>query len=64
MNWYNNRSRSLMPSAPASAFAHIGNGVNYIYVDPENDLVVVLRWIENKAIDEFVRRLLAAMPKR
>src|SRR5207237_3203123 len=61
MNWYNNRDRKLLPSAPASAFAHLGNGTNMIYVDPENELVAVVRWIDRKALDEFVKRLLAAM---
>jgi CubicO group peptidase (beta-lactamase class C family) len=60
MNWYNNRDRKLLPSAPTSAFAHLGNGTNMIYVDPENDLVAVVRWIDRKALDEFVKRLLAA----
>jgi CubicO group peptidase (beta-lactamase class C family) len=60
MNWYNNRDRKLLPSAPASAFAHVGNGTNMIYVDPENDLVAVVRWIDRKALDEFVKRLIRA----
>jgi len=62
MNWYNNRSRNQSPFAPANSFAHVGAGTNYVYVDPENDLVVVLRWIERRAIDEFVRRLISALP--
>ena len=33
-----------------------------VYVDPDHDVVAVLRWIERKAIDEFVKRLLAALP--
>ena len=64
MNWYNNRARNQSPSAPASSFAHVGNGTNYVYVDPDNDLVVVLRWIERRPIDEFIRRLLEALPAR
>jgi hypothetical protein len=35
-----------------------------IYVDPENDLVVVVRWIENNAINEFVQRVLSAIGGR
>jgi CubicO group peptidase (beta-lactamase class C family) len=62
MNWFLNTDRKLLPSAPASAFVHIGNGTNMIYVDPEHDLVAVARWIDNKAMDEFVRLLLAALP--
>ena len=64
MNWYNNRDGKLWPSAPTTAFAHIGNGVNIIYVDPDHDLVAVVRWIDNAAIDGFVRRLVAAVEKK
>ena len=60
MNWYVNRGRAFLPSAPETAFGHQGNGTNFIYVDPENDLVAVLRWIEKPQIDGFVQRLLAA----
>jgi CubicO group peptidase (beta-lactamase class C family) len=64
MNWFLNTDRKFLPSAPASAFAHMGSGTNMIYVDPENDLVIVARWIERGAIDEFVRRVLGAMKAR
>ena len=61
MNWYLNTDRKLWPSAPASSFAHIGNGQNIVYVDPQNDLVIVLRWIDGGATDEFLKRILAAI---
>jgi CubicO group peptidase (beta-lactamase class C family) len=61
MNWFNNRDRKRFPSAPPSAFAHIGNGTNVIYVDPDHDLVAVVRWIDNKSVDGFVQRLLGAV---
>jgi CubicO group peptidase (beta-lactamase class C family) len=64
MNWFNNRDGKLLPSAPRSAFMHIGNGTNAIYVDREHDLVVVLRWIQTPAIDGFVKRLLQALTDR
>jgi CubicO group peptidase (beta-lactamase class C family) len=64
MNWFLNTDRKFIASAPASAFAHMGNGTNMIYVDPENDLVVVVRWIENGAVNEFVQRLLASIVGR
>ena len=50
----------LLPSAPASAFVHIGNGANMIYVDPDHDMVAVVRWIDGSAMDGFVKRLIAA----
>jgi CubicO group peptidase (beta-lactamase class C family) len=61
MNWFLNTDRKYIPSAPASAFAHVGNGTNMIYVDPENDLVVVVRWIQNNAVDGFIQRVLASL---
>ncbi len=61
MNYFLNTDRKYYPSAPASAFVHVGNGTNIIYVDPENKLVVVARWIENGKIDEFVRKINASL---
>jgi CubicO group peptidase (beta-lactamase class C family) len=61
MNWFLNTGRKRLPSAPESAFVHLGNGTNAIYVDPEHDLVVVVRWIENDQLDGFVGRVLASV---
>jgi CubicO group peptidase (beta-lactamase class C family) len=61
MNYFLNTDKKYLPNAPASAFAHVGNGTNIIYVDPENKLVVVARWIENGKIDEFVQKLNASL---
>jgi len=63
MNWFLNTDKKLYPNAPASAFVHTGNGVNIIYVDPDNDLVVVVRWIENNKINDFLGKLLASIKK-
>ncbi len=64
MNWFLNTDRKYVPSAPPSVFVHVGNGTNVIIVDPDHDLVAVVRWIENGAVDGFVQRLLAALPER
>ena len=64
MNLFLNTDRKLLPSAPASAFVHVGNGTNIIYCDPEHDIVAVVRWIENNAQDGFVKRLIAAFDER
>lgn len=63
MNWFLNTDRKWMPSAPASAFGHVGNGTNLVFVAPEQDLVVVVRWIENNAIDEFLGKVLGALTR-
>src|SRR3979490_913493 len=63
MNWYNNRGGKLFPNGPAGAFAHIGNGTNAILVDPEHDLVAVLRWIERDQLGEVLARLIGAIER-
>jgi CubicO group peptidase (beta-lactamase class C family) len=61
MNYFLNTGRRRLPSAPERAFVHLGAGTNMIYVDPEHDLVVVARWIDQRVMDEFVKRVLAAV---
>lgn len=63
MNWFLNTDKKFLPSAPSSAYTHIGNGTNMIYVDPEHDLVAVVRWIDNDSMDEFIKRLLSALSR-
>lgn len=63
MNWFLNTDKKLLPSAPASAWVHIGNGTNMIYCDPEHDLVVVARWVENKDMDGLIKQVLQAIPE-
>jgi hypothetical protein len=64
MNWYLNLDKKSMPSAPATAFVHLGNGANIIYVDPENDLVIVARWIDSRKIDGLVNEVLRFINKK
>jgi len=64
MNYFLKGDRSLAPAAPPEAFVHLGAGTNAVYVDPVNDLVVVVRWIERTALPGFVERVLAAVETR
>lgn len=64
MNYFLNTDRKMYPSAPATAYAHIGNGTNAIYVDSENDVVAVVRWIDDKSMDGFIKIVLSALPKK
>ena len=38
-----------------------GNGSNIVYIDWENDLVVVVRWIQQRAFNDFIGQVLAAV---
>jgi len=59
--WWLNRGASRYPSAPDSSVFASGAGTNLIWIDPEHDLVAVLRWIDKTAVDGFFARLLAAV---
>jgi len=63
MNWFLNTDRKWMPSAPPNAFGHVGNGTNLVFVSPDQDLVAVVRWIDNASIDTFLGKLLGAVVK-
>ncbi|MBX9845438.1 MAG: serine hydrolase [Xanthobacteraceae bacterium] len=61
INYQLNTDRKTFPSGPVTAYMHNGNGLNMVYVDPEHDVVAVVRWIDNSAADGFVKRLIAAV---
>jgi CubicO group peptidase (beta-lactamase class C family) len=63
-NWFLNTGRKPLPAAPESSVTFRGNGQNIIYIDVENDLVVVVRWIANgPPLNEFIGRVLASLPR-
>jgi len=59
--WLNDPQNGMLPGAPKSAYFAMGVGTQIIYVDPENDLVIVARWIEKEKTTEFVRMVLASI---
>lgn len=61
MNFFLNTDKKLYLSAPATAFAHIGAGTNMIYVDQENDVIIVARWIQDSACDGLIQRVLKSI---
>jgi len=64
MNFYMNTDHRLHPNAPEYTWTHTGAGSNLIYVDPENELVIVSRWIRGNAFTEVVHTVLDAMGAR
>ena len=65
MNWFLNEPyvndegerRQALPSAPETVVAFRGAGANIIYIDWENALVVVVRWIGG-GLDEFIGKVI------
>jgi CubicO group peptidase (beta-lactamase class C family) len=63
MNWFLNTDRRLLPSAPENAFCHRGAGQNVVCAFPDQDLVIVARWIRGDAVDGLVQRVLASITR-
>jgi CubicO group peptidase (beta-lactamase class C family) len=61
MLWWLNTGQKRYPSAPATSFAASGAGGNLTWVDPEHDIVAVLRWTEPACFDQFMQLVLAAL---
>jgi CubicO group peptidase (beta-lactamase class C family) len=59
--WLNDPRNGMFPGAPNSAFCAMGVGSQIIYIDPENELVIVARWIEKDQMPEFIRMVLASI---
>src|SRR5258708_39125804 len=61
-NWYLNTARKELPNAPASALWFEGNGNNIIYIDWENDIVALVRWINpGPSLNDVVGKMLASI---
>jgi CubicO group peptidase (beta-lactamase class C family) len=61
--WWLNTNQMRYPGVPASAFAALGAGSNICLVDPENDLVVVVRWVEDRRVAELLKKIVASIRK-
>jgi CubicO group peptidase (beta-lactamase class C family) len=59
--WWLNRGTPRYPSVPASSYFALGWGTSAIWIDPDHDLVVVVRWIDRDSLDGFFGRVLAAV---
>jgi CubicO group peptidase (beta-lactamase class C family) len=59
--WWLNTDRKRVPAAPAGSAFALGAGNNYIWVERERDLVVVVRWMDQTKFNAFVERVMAAV---
>ena len=58
--WWLNIGRQRYPSAPESSYCAVGAGGNLTWVDPDHDIVAVLRWTSPAAANGFMQRVVAA----
>jgi CubicO group peptidase (beta-lactamase class C family) len=62
-NWFLNPGRKALPAAPETAVTFQGAGRNIIYIDQQNDILLIARWIGNgDELNQLVAKVLAALP--
>jgi CubicO group peptidase (beta-lactamase class C family) len=59
--WWLNTGRQMYPSASEASYCASGAGGNLTWIDPDNDIVAVLRWIDPAARDGFMRLVSSAI---
>jgi CubicO group peptidase (beta-lactamase class C family) len=59
--WWLNTGRRQYPAAPASSVFAMGWGSHIVWIDPDHDLVTVLRWIDRAHVDGVIARVLASL---
>ena len=59
LTWLN-PNRSTFPGASESAYFMFGAGGNYVWIDPELDAVIVVRWIDRAYFPSFPLKVLEA----
>ncbi|MEX2528651.1 MAG: serine hydrolase [Gemmatimonadota bacterium] len=63
MNFFLNTGGRSIPGAPHTAYTHRGAGNNIIYVDEENDLLLVMRWVQGGAVNDFIGQVLESLER-
>jgi CubicO group peptidase (beta-lactamase class C family) len=61
--WWLNADHLMWEDLPDTSFAALGAGTNAIWIDPEDDLVVVVRWIDRARLGDFLTLVKAAVEK-
>jgi CubicO group peptidase (beta-lactamase class C family) len=59
--WWLNAIGEQAPAAPRSSFFAKGVGSNIVWVDPDHDMVTVVRWIEKEEFPAFTDKVVAAV---
>ncbi|HEY7292356.1 MAG TPA: serine hydrolase [Vicinamibacterales bacterium] len=61
-NWYLNTGRKPLPAAPETAVRFVGNGSNIIYIDWDNDIVAVFRWIRgDRPLNDVIAKMMSSL---
>jgi CubicO group peptidase (beta-lactamase class C family) len=57
--WWTN-AEQMYPDVPDGIYSANGFGGNYIIIDPEHDLVIVTRWMDNEKIKDVIKLIVGS----
>ena len=59
--WWLNRGADANPALPSTSFSALGAGGHCIWINPENDTVAVMRWLDPAQTQFFLEALTSAL---
>jgi CubicO group peptidase (beta-lactamase class C family) len=59
--WWLNTGHREWPAASESAYAAVGAGSNIILIDPQYDLILIARWVDQNAVNGLVAHVIDAL---
>ena len=59
--WWLNRGNRKWDGLPENIYYGSGFGGNYVIVIPDNDLVIVARWLDSSKVGELVRKVVESV---
>ena len=62
--WWLNTDRGEWPEAEDNSYGAVGAGTNIIWISPQDNIVVVARWIDQRAVSTFLGLLTRAVNQK
>lgn len=59
--WWLNTDGKEYPNTPRSSYAALGAGTNIIWIDPEHDIIVVARWVDQNHVSGLMEKVVSAI---
>ncbi len=59
--WWLNTESKMWPDVPANSYAARGGGSNIVWIFPEKELVVVIRWIDGSKVNQLLSMITSSI---
>lgn len=59
--WWLNTGQREYPGTPAASYSALGAGTNIIWINPDDDIIVVARWVEGSHVAPLLKTVVDAI---